>query len=158
METNTFMNLIPRLFAGIGMSLMVFMAGCGSAIGLYISGAAVVGAIKKRPESFGAVLALAAMPATQGIYGFVSFFLYSMKVNPQITLFNSSIALGAGILIGVVNWISAVKQGEMVACGINAIGNGHNVFGQTLILGAFIEFYAILSLVTSILMLNNLFK
>ena len=43
-------------------------------------------------------------------------------------------------------------MGQICASGITSIGSGHNVFGNTLVLAAFPEFYAILGLVTVILM------
>lgn len=158
MQSMNIITLPAQVLAGLGLSLMVFLSVCGSAIGIYITGACVVGAIKKKPEIFISVLTLALRPATQGIYGFFGFILYSSKVNPQISFFNSCIIFGAGLTLGVVNLISGIKQGETCACGINAIGNGYNVLAQTHILGLFIEFFAILSLVASILMLNILAK
>jgi len=63
-----------------------------------------------------------------------------------------AVVLGAGIAIGVAAMISAIFQGRVCASGITAMGSGHNVFGNTMILAAFPEFYAILALVAVILM------
>jgi V/A-type H+-transporting ATPase subunit K len=131
---------------------MIGLSGAGSAIGLVIGGEAVLGMLKKRPEAFGSGLVLSGLPATQGLYGFVSFIIYSGSVTPQITLFQSTVVFGAGIAVGIVCLISAIQQGRVCASGIAAIGSGHDVFGNTMILAAFPEFYAILSLVAAILM------
>ncbi len=147
--------------ASFGLFLMVALAGVGSAIGTSIGGAAVVGMMKKKPEAFGLGVSLAAMPATQGLYGFVGFILYSGSITNlgvKITLAQGAIILAAGFLLGITALLSAIKQGEVVANGIAAIGSGHNVYGQTLILGAFPEFYAILALVAAILMQGLLGK
>ncbi len=139
----------------IGLGIMVGLSGAGSAIGTSIGGAAVVGMLKKKPESFGVGMVLAAMPATQGLYGFVGFIMYNRALSEMagvVSVYKGAIVLGAGIALGVAAIISAIQQGKVVANGIAAIGSGHNVFGNTLILGAFPEFYAILSLVTAILM------
>lgn len=142
------------VLALIGMGLMVGMSGAGSAIGLVAGGSATVGMLKKKPEAFGSGLVLSGLPATQGLYGFVGFIMYSGVVSPDLTLFQGSVVLGAGIAIALAAFISAIFQGKVCANGISAIGQGHNVFGNTMILAAFPEFYAILALVASILMLN----
>ena len=59
--------------------------------------------------------------------------------------------LGAGILVGIVNLAAAVYQGKVCANGIAAIGNGHDVMGKTLILAAFPELYAILTVAATFL-------
>ena len=139
------------VLALIGMGLMVGMAGAGSAIGLVLGGSSVLGMIKKKPEAFGNGLILSGLPATQGLYGFVAFVMYSGLVTPDLTLFQGSVVLGAGIGVAIACFISAVYQGIVCANGITAIGQGHNVFGNTMILAVFPEFYAILSLVAAIL-------
>lgn len=143
---------MEHILAFVGLGLMIGLSGAGSAIGLVIGGEAVLGMLKKRPEAFGSGLVLSGLPATQGLYGFVSFIIYSGSVTPQITLFQSTVVFGAGIAVGIVCLISAIQQGRVCASGIAAIGSGHDVFGNTMILAAFPEFYAILSLVAAILM------
>lgn len=148
---------IAVVFAGIGLGLMIGMSGLGSAIGLVIGGQSTIGAIKKRPETFGSNLILSGLPATQGLYGFVSFFLYQGRIKELgagMTLYQGSIILGAGIALGLAAMISAIQQGKVCAAGISAVGSGHNVFGNTFILAVFPEFYAILALVASIFMLG----
>ena len=140
------------ILAMIGLGLMVGFAGAGSAIGLVISGQAVMGLIKKKPEAYGIGLAMAAAPATQGLYGFVGYVMYSGMINAGLTNWQGGVVLGAGLAMGLACFISAIYQGKICASGIAAYSSGHNVFGQTLVLAAFPEFYAILSLVVAILM------
>lgn len=140
------------ILAGIGLGLMVGLAGAGSAIGLVIGGTAAIGSMKKKPEGFGSYLVLSGLPATQGLYGFVSYIIWSGSMNAQVDVFTGALFLAAGFAVGLVGFISAIQQGKVCAAGINAIGSGHNVFGNTMILAAFPEFYAILALVASILM------
>jgi V/A-type H+-transporting ATPase subunit K len=141
--------------AMIGIGIMVGLSGAGSAIGTSIGGAAVLGMMKKRPDAFGSGLILAALPATQGLYGFVGFIIYNGVVTGLgggMTLLQGSVILGAGIGLGLAALISAIQQGNVCANGISAIGSGHNVFGNAIILAVFPEFYAILALVAAILM------
>lgn len=142
---------IAVILAGIGLGLMVGLSGTGSAIGLVIGGTSAIGAIKKKPEVFGSSLVLSALPATQGLYGFVCFILFSGFVNPDMTVFQGAMTLGAGIAMGLAALFSAIQQGKVCAAGISAMGSGHDVFGNTFILAVFPEFYAILALVVSIL-------
>jgi len=140
------------VLALIGMGLMVGVAGTGSAVGLGIGGSSVIGMLKKKPEAFGSGLILAALPASQGLYGFVAFIIYNGVVSDSITMFNASVVLGAGIAVALSCLFSAIHQGRICANGISAIGGGSNVFGNTMILAVFPELYAILSLVAAILM------
>ncbi len=150
------MNTIAVIMAGIGLGLMIGLSGAGSAIGLVIGGTSAVGAIKKRPETFGINLVLSGLPSTQGLYGFVAYIIYSARVTPDITVFQGAIVLGAGVALGLAALVSAIQQGKVCAAGVSAIGNGHDVFGNSMILAAFPEFYAILALVATILMSNLL--
>ena len=140
------------ILALVGLALMVGLAGCGSAVGTAIVGMATIGTIRKRPEAFGTGMILSGVPGTQGLYGFVAFFLYNQVVSPNYTLFQGCVVFGAGLAVGLACFISGIYQGKVCANGISAIGAGHNVFGNTVILAAYPEFYAILSLVGAILM------
>lgn len=146
------MNITGYILAGIGLGLMIGMSGTGSAIGLVIGGQSVIGAIKKRPETFGANMILSGLPATQGLYGFVCYIIYSGLVSPDIGVYQGSLILGAGLAMGLAAMFSAIHQGKVCAAGINAVGSGHDVFGRTFILAVFPEFYAILALVAAILL------
>lgn len=140
------------VLALVGLGLMIGLPGAGSAMGLAAGGSAVLGMVKKKPDAFGTGLVLSGLPATQGLYGFVAFIMYSGSINQGITLYQGAVVFGAGIAVGLASIVSAVQQGRVCANGIAAIGSGHEVFGNTMILAAFPEFYAILALVAAILM------
>ena len=143
-----------NVFAAAGLGLMIGGGGAGSAMGLVISSSALIGLIKKRPELYGTGLALAMPPATQGLYGFVAFILYKNYVTAATTPFQAAIILAAGIGMFFSCLFSAIYQGKICADGIAATAQGKNVFGTTMMLAAFPEFYAILSLVAAIMMLG----
>ncbi len=148
----------PIILAYIGIALMVAMSGIGSAYGVSIPGLAAIGAMKKNPNAFGSYMTLCALPGTQGLYGFVVFFLMQNYLNPEITWFAAAALFGLGLIVGFVCLFSAIRQGTVCANGIAAIGDGHNVMGNTLILAAFPELYAILSVAAMIFfqgVLNN---
>ena len=91
---------------------------------------------------------------TNIVYGFVCFFmvtnLYPL-VGPSTTPAQGAAVLGIGLLVGMVNLLAAIYQGKVCANGIAAIGNGHDVMGKTLILAAFPELYAILTVAATFL-------
>lgn len=129
----------------IGVALMVGLSGMASCIGSSIAGQAAVGAMKKNSGAFGSYMILAAVPGSQGLYGFVGFFLIKNYLTAGISLMQGAAILGAGLLTGFVCLLSSIYQAKICANGINAIGNGHDVMGKTLILAAFPELYAILT-------------
>lgn len=133
------------VLAYIGIALMIGLCGIGSAMGVTYGGNATVGAMKKNDEAFGNYLVLSALPGTQGLYGFLGFFLLQGVLSPEITMYQAMAVLCCGLFLGVVGLISALRQGQLCANGITAIGNGHDVFGKTLILAVFPELYAIIA-------------
>ncbi len=134
----------PILLAYIGVAAMLVLSGIGSCYGTTISGNAAVGAMKKNKSSFGSYLILCAMPSTQGLYGFLGYFLIKDYLIADITMTSAAAIFGGGLALGAVSLWSSYRQGGLAANGITAIGNGHQVFGNTLILVAFPELYAIL--------------
>jgi V/A-type H+-transporting ATPase subunit K len=136
------------ILAYLGVAMMVGLAGLASAIGTSICGMAAVGAMKKDSSKFGSYMILAALPGSQGLYGFVAYFMIQKFLTPEITLTQGAAIFAGGIIMGIVGIISAYYQSRVCASGIAAIGNGHDVMTRTLILGAFPELYAILGLAT----------
>ncbi len=136
------------LLAYIGVAIMVGGSGLASSIGTSITGMAAVGAMKKNAGAFGNYLILCALPGSQGLYGFVGFFMVkdflTPSITPEISMVQAAAIFGAGLILGVVSILSSYMQSKVCAQGIAAIGNGHNVLGNTLILAAYPELYAIL--------------
>ena len=139
------------VLAYIGIALMIGLCGIGSALGVTYGGNATVGAMKKNDEAFGNYLVLSAMPGTQGLYGFLGFFLLQGVLSPDIAMNQALAVFSCGLFLGVVGLVSAIRQGQLCANGITAIGNGHDVFGKTLILAAFPELYAIIAVAATFL-------
>ena len=134
------------LIAYLGVAIMVGVTGLASSIGTSIAGMASIGAIKKNSGAFGNCLILAAMPGSQGLYGFVGYFMIQDFLTPNITAIQAIGIFGAGVLMATVGLMSSIMQSKVCANGITAIGNGHNVLGNTLILAAYPELYAILGI------------
>lgn len=137
------------LLAYMGIAIMLILSGVGSAYGVTIAGNAAVGALKKNDGAFGSFLVLTAMPGTQGLYGFAGYFMFQNifgVLTPDISMIQASAVLAGGLALGFVGLFSSIRQGQVCANGIAAIGQGHNVFTNTLILAVFPELYAIVAL------------
>ena len=140
------------IFGYLGVAMMVGLAGLASAIGTSVCGMTAVGAMKKNPGGFVNYIVLSALPGSQGLYGFVAFFICQEFLTPDITMVQGLTLFAGGIIMGLVGIISSYFQSRVCATGIAAIGNGHNVMVNTLILGAFPELYAILGLAAIFMM------
>lgn len=147
------METTALVMAYAGVVFMVGLAGIASAIGTSITGLAAVGAMKKNSGAFGSYMILSALPGSQGLYGFVCFFMVQQFLTAP-TMLQGAAVLGAGVLVGIVNIFASVFQAKVCASGIAAIGNGHDVMGKTLILAAFPELYAILTVAATFLIAN----
>ena len=144
------METTALVMAYVGVALMVGLAGIASAMGTSIAGQAAVGAMKKNGSACGSYMILSALPGSQGLYGFVCFFMVQgFLANP--TMLQGAAVLGAGLLVGIVNLAAAVYQAPVCANGLAAICNGHDGMVKTLILAAFPELYAILTVAATFL-------
>ena len=135
----------------LGLGLMLGLSGIGSAYGTTIAGNAAEGALKKDPSKSSSYLILSALPATQGIYGFVGFFLWLLVFQFDFSA-NGAVLFGVGLSVGLVCLFSAIRQGQVCANGIIGISQGHDVQTNTLIYAALPEFYAILGLVGALML------
>ena len=129
----------------LGLGLMLGLSGIGSAFGTTIAGNAAEGALKKAPEKSTSYMILSALPATQGIYGFVGFFMWLLVFKFDFAA-NGPLLFGMGLAMGLVCLFSAIRQGQVCANGIVGISQGHDVQTNTFIYAALPEFYAILGL------------
>lgn len=139
------------ILAYVGVVLMVGVSGLASAVGTARCGMAAVGALKKNSGAFGSYMILSALPGSQGLYGFVGYFMVSGYICEGMPMITSVGIFGAGLLMAIVCLSSAIMQSKVCANGIAAIGNGNDVMGKTLILAAFPELYAILGVAATFL-------
>ena len=138
--------MFEQILGYLGLGLVLALSGIGSAIGTTTAGNAAEGALKKNPKASGSYMVLSALPATQGIYGFVAFFMMLGKVAES-----GALVFGIGVSVGLVCMLSAIRQGQVCANGIVGVSQGHNVQTNTMIYAALPEFYAILGLVGALM-------
>jgi len=148
------------ILAYVGLALMIGLAGIGSAIGVSIGGNATVGALKKKDDAFGSYMLLSALPGTQGLYGFGGFFIINAKLTTEyvtnMTIGQGTAIFAAGLALGIVGLMSAIRQGQVCANGIAGIGSGYDVFGKTMVLAVFPELYAIVAFAATFLISGGL--
>ena len=139
--------MLNTILGYLGLGLMLGLAGVGSSIGTTIAGNAAESGLKKNPEKSSAYMILSAMPATQGLYGFVACRMWMGKDFAA----DGAMLFGVGISVGLVCLFSAIRQGQVCANGIVGISQGHDVQTNTMIYAALPEFYAILALVAALM-------
>lgn len=131
----------------LGLGLMLALSGIGSCYGTTIAGNAAEGALKKDPSKSTGYMIMSALPATQGLYGFVAFI---MSMGKDFST-QGPLMLGIGLGVGLICLFSGIRQGQVCANGIMGLSQGHNVQTQTMIYAALPEFYAILALVAALM-------
>lgn len=155
-----------ELFGGIslaflGAALAVLLACIGSARGTGLVGEAATGVIASNPEHFSKCLILQVLPGTQGLYGLVTWFfaLFTMGAFSggivDLTLAQGMTIFVSCLPAGIGGWLSAIFQGRVAAASINIVAKRPDAASKGIILCGIVEFYAILSLLASILLLMN---
>ena len=138
---------MEQILGYLGWGLMLGLAGIGSSFGTTIAGNAAEGALKKNKEKSSSYMILSALPATQGLYGFVAFLMWMGKDFAA----NGALYFGVGLAVGLVCLFSGIRQGQVCANGIANIAAGHDVQTNPMIYAALPEFYAILALVGALM-------
>ncbi len=145
-----------------GAFLAVGLAGVGSAIGVGMVGEAGTGLLTEDPDKFSLVLILQIIPGTQGLYGFVAFFFVLNKLGllggaPVDVSLQAGISLLVACLpVALVCWLSAISQARVCAAGISLISKRPEHMFKSVLMAIVVEFYAILSLLASLLMISNI--
>ena len=140
------------VIAIIGVAVCVLFCGIGSAIGLYNTGRAASGVLSEDPKKFGKVLVLVLLPATQGIYGFIIGIIAANGIGNVVELADGWAMFGKVMPMALSGLITAILQGLSAVNCIYAVGKQESLGGKLIIYPAMIEFYAILGLIISIMM------
>ncbi|MGB9906173.1 MAG: V-type ATP synthase subunit K [Candidatus Saccharicenans sp.] len=146
----------------LGGALAVFLAGIGSAIGVGLAGQAASGVMSEDPSKFGSMLLLAALPGTQGIYGFLSGFLVMLKLGLiGGTAVAPTVQQGLQIMfacfpVALAGLVSGVHQGKVCAAGIYMVAKQPREMTKPMVLAALVETYAVLGLLATVLILNGI--
>lgn len=143
----------------IGGGLAVLLAGIGSAKGTGLAGEAGTGLLSEDPSKFGKVLILQVLPGTQGLYGLVVWFFVMLKMGVldgtavDITVTQGLQYFVACIPMAFGGLVSALAQGRVAAGSINILAKKPDDWSKGMILCITVEFYAIIALLASFLMI-----
>ncbi len=143
----------------LGAALAALLAGIGSAKGTGMTGQAGAGLVSEDPSKSGKVMILQVIPGTQGLYGFVIFFLAFMKVSgaaAALTVEQGMQVINACLPIAIGGLLSAIAQGKVAVASINILAKKPDDWAKGMIMCIVVEFYAILCLLASFLMLNSI--
>lgn len=143
----------------LGAGLAVGLSCVGSAKGTGIAGEAGTGLLSEDPSKSGKVMVLQLLPGTQGLYGLVVWFfaLISMGMLDGSAV-NMSVTEGMQYLVACLpmaigGLLSGIAQGRVAAASVNIVAKNPNDWSKGMVLCIIVEFYAILSLLISFLMI-----
>ena len=108
--------------------------------------------MEEDPKKFGKVLVLVMLPATQGIYGFIIGIIASSSLDAAMTVWQGWALFGAVMPMALSGLITGIFQGKSAVNCIYAVGKQESLGGKLIIYPAMIEFYAILGLIISIML------
>ena len=153
---------VALVFAGAAIAATLGFV--GSALGMGYAGLAGAGVAAEKPELFGRVLLMQALPGSQGIYGLVGAFLI-LNISGVLGGSVDSLTIGqgwqfllAGIPIGVAGLFSGMFQGMVSAAGISMIAKDEANTSKAMILSAMIETWAIFGVLISFILLTSIGK
>ena len=135
----------------LGAGLAAALCAIGSAKGTGMTGEAGAGLLCEDPAKFGKVLILQVIPGTQGLYGLVVWFFAIFRMG----LLSGSLP---DLTITLGGMISAIAQGRVACASINLLAKKPDHWSKGMVLCVTVEFYAILSLLASMLMIINISK
>ena len=143
----------------LGSGLAVGLSSVGSAKGTGIAGEAGTGLLSEDPSKSGKVMVLQLLPGTQGLYGLVVWFFALIQMGmlsgtaTDLTVTQGMQYFVACMPMAIGGLLSAIAQGRVAAGSINILAKKPADWSKGLILCGIVEFYAILSLLASMLML-----
>ncbi len=146
----------------LGSALAVGFACAGSGKGVGLVGEAGAGVLSQDPSKFSQILILQVIPGTQGLYGLVTWFYALMQMGffngtmAQLDLTTGLMYFAACLPIAIGGYHSAIGQGRVAAASVSMIAKRPGELTKGIIMAIMVEFYAILTLLASFLMLNSL--
>jgi len=161
------MDWLSAVFTGpvlafAGIFLAIGLCCIGSAKGLCLVGEAGAGLMTEDPSKFAQVLILQILPSTNGIYGFVA----GMLVMVKLELFGGQMIYldyeqGALLFftclpIAFVGMVGAIMQARVAAGVVSLVAKRPEDLAKGILICVMIEFFTIIGLLVTILLLFSL--
>ncbi len=140
-----------------GAVLAMLLSSIGSSIAVGRAGILAGGLLSKGEGSFGNMLVLQLLPATQGLYGFIVAFMAMLNMGvigggAKTFDFSTGLAIFAACLpIGIIGIVSALYQGRVAMAGMELCVKQDKQIGRAMTMAALVEIFAIFALVVSLL-------
>ena len=151
----------PTIVAIIGAATAAILGGFGSSLGILNASAKGAGVLAEKPNLFGKILILVALPGSQGVYGLLIGIIILLKAGllgdagGELLAKQSYQLLSAGVIMGVAALFSSLLQGKAVSAAIGAVAREESLGGKAIVLSVLIETYAIFGLLVAILIANS---
>ena len=150
------------VIAIMGAAVCAILGGCGSAYGVMAAGKAAAGVTSEKPDLFGKMLVLQALPGTQGIYGFLTAVLIMVRIGVlggsplELTAAQGWQFFFAAFPMAIFGLVSGICQGRTAVSAIHMTAKQPDSSGKGITMTALVETYAILALLTSILLIYGI--
>jgi V/A-type H+-transporting ATPase subunit K len=142
-------------FAGmIGIYSPLALGALGSVLGCTWAGHAACGAMLETDSGHGRFVGVAAMPASQTIYGLV----VTLALSRPISTANAGAMCALGLLTGMIQLVSAAYQGSCAAAAIDAAKNKPQILGLAVAPAAFVEGFAVFGFAFALLLAAGIAK
>ncbi len=157
------MNITEILM--IGAAIAVGASGIGSTIGITMAGRAAEKTSAEKSKAFGTNLVFTVLAETPTIYGLLIALililnadkiagLVAAKTLTEDQVFYS--ALGAGMVVGITGFFSALGIGYAASAAVTAMGKKDGIFGKSLVFVILPETIVIYGLLIAILITRSL--
>ncbi|NLH02217.1 MAG: V-type ATP synthase subunit K [Clostridiales bacterium] len=157
---STFISTYGGMILGIlGGGLAAALCCVGSAKGTGMAGETGAGLLREKPDMFSKVMILQVIPGTQGLYGFVIWFIEVMWMGVLngtavgMDVYKGLLYAVACLPMAIGGLFSAIYQGRVAVSSIHLMAKQPDAMGKGVMLCVIVEFYAILCLLASFLML-----
>lgn len=154
-------NMLGTILVFGGAVTAALLGFIGSTIGMYTAGQSGAGVTAEKPDLFGKVLLMQALPGSQAIYGLVGAFLIlsfsGVLGAEEVGIVSTAKGIQyfiAGLPIGLAGLFSAIFQGKLSASGILTIAKDGSLTAKAMVLSAMVETSAIFGVLVSFILLT----
>ncbi|MBL8535056.1 MAG: ATP synthase subunit C [Betaproteobacteria bacterium] len=144
-------DLTTQALGWAGIYGALALAALGSIAGCARAGQVACGALLDVDGGYGRYIGLAAMPASQTVYGVV----IMLALNRPVTGENAGALFAVGLLAGIVQMASAIYQGECCAAAIQVAKSKPEIFGLSAAPAALVEGFAVFALAFALVLVQR---
>jgi V/A-type H+-transporting ATPase subunit K len=141
-----------QLLGWLGIYAPLALAAIGSMVGVSRAGQAACGALLEVDSGHGRFVGVAAMPASQTIYGLV----VMLALDRPVTAGNAGALCVLGVLAGLAQFASAVYQGNCCATAIDVAKHKPEIFGLSVAPAAVVEGFAVFAFAFALLLAQKI--